>query len=145
MFVLMIILAALCAIALIVGFVWMLTSMGQTYKDSGPQVGAEMAAEHMADGPDQEETVMQTAVFKGKAVKVEREASISFRDIWRLVEARAWRKVIPALLAIGGMLGLFLFGSLALFLGMENKLLGGALVIMALYTVVRTLLSLARA
>lgn len=145
MLMLMIILTALNAIALIIGFVWMLTGMGKTSRRTGEQVGADMTAEHMVNMLDQEESVGQTAVFKGKAVKVEREASISFRELWRLVEARAWRKVVPSLLAIGGMLGLLLFGSLALFFGMENKFLGGAMVIIAIYTVVRTLLALVRA
>jgi len=143
--VLMIVLTALCAIALIIGFVWMLISMGQTTHRSGDEVGAEIMGDRMADEPDIAGPITQSTVFKGKATSVEREASISFREIWRLVEERSWRKVIPVLLAMGGMLGLLLFGSLTLFFGMANKVIGGVLVIMARYTVIRTLLALVRA
>jgi hypothetical protein len=49
------------------------------------------------------------------------------------------------LLAIGGFLGLFLFGAAAAWLGIENKLLAGLIVIVALYALIRTVSALVRA
>ncbi len=143
MLVILIVLTAVSAVCMITGFVWMLTAMGKTTSEHGQAVGEEMVAEHLAEA--EESMTGKSAVFRGRAVAKRSEASISFRDIWRLVEERQWHKVIPVLLLLGGLLGLLLFGALTLFLSMENRLLGGFFVAMALYVLVRTMLSFVKA
>ena len=76
---------------------------------------------------------------------MERGAEISFGEIKASVRARQWRPVAPFLLAIGGMFGLLLFGSLALLVGLENKLVGAVLLAVVIYACVRTLDAFVRA
>jgi hypothetical protein len=144
MFILFLALTGLSVVTLIVGTVWTAVFFGQTRQCSGPEVGAEMMAERMAR--DSEGHVKpQHVFFKGKAVAVEREASFSFAEIKQQLMAGQWLDMFPVLLAIGGFLGLFLFGSVAAWLGIENKLVAGLIVIVALYALIRTVSAFVRA
>jgi len=144
MFILFLALTGLSVVALIVGTVWTAVVFGQTRQRSGPEVGAEIMAERMTR--DSEGHVgPQHVFFKGKAVAVEREASFSFAEVKQQLTAGEWRQMFPVLLAIGGFLGLFLFGSVAAWLGIENKLVAGLIVIVALYALIRTVSALVRA
>jgi hypothetical protein len=78
-------------------------------------------------------------------VSVERKASLSFAEIKQQLVAGEWLQMFPVLLAMAGLLGLFLFGSAATWLGMENKLVAGLIVIVALYAIIRTVSAFARA
>ena len=135
MFPLFLALTGLSLVALVAGFVWTLVESGQATRRSGPDAGAEMLS-----GDASEESV-----FRGKAISVERRAEFSFAEINKMVLTGQWRRALPILLAIGGLLGLLLFGSLALWLSLENRLVGGLIVAVALYAVVRTLIGFARA
>jgi hypothetical protein len=144
MFILFLALTGLSVVTLIVGTVWTAVVFGQTRRRSGPEVGAEMMAERMAR--DSEGQVgPQYVFFKGKAVAAERKASFSFAEIKQQLMAGEWLQMFPVLLAIGGFLGLFLFGAAAAWLGIENKLLAGLIVIVALYALIRTVSAFARA
>lgn len=136
-------LTALSAIVLAAGFVWALAGGAKTV-EQGEKVGARIMAEQV-ETEFEGETVAERTTFKGQAVSASRSAEISFRDIWKLIERGEWRIALPWLMALGGMMGLLLFGSLALLFGLESKLLGGLFVVVALYAVVRTALSFARA
>ena len=144
LFILFLALTGLSVVALIAGTVWSAVVFGQTRRRSGPEVGAEMMAERMAResgghvGP-------QYVTFKGKAVAVEREASFSFAEIKQQLMAGQWLDMFPVLLAMGGFLGLFLFGAVAAWLGIENKLVAGLIVIVALYALIRTVSAIIRA
>ena len=46
---------------------------------------------------------------------VEKEVSFSFAEIKQQLRAGQWLQMLPVLLAIGGFLGLFLFGSVIAF------------------------------
>ena len=144
MFILFLALTGLSVVALIVGTVWTAVVFGQTRRRSGPEVGAEIMAERMAR--DSEGHVRpQYVTFKGKAVAVEREASFSFAEIKQQLMAGQWLDMFPVLLAMGGFLGLFLFGSVAAWLGIENKLVAGLIVFVALYALIRTVSAFVRA
>jgi hypothetical protein len=144
MFILFLALAGLSVLALIVGAAWTAIVFGQTRRRSGPEVGAEMQAERMArDSAGHVEP--QYVYFKGKAVAVERKASLSFAEIKQQLMAGEWLQMFPVLLAMGGLLGLFLFGSAAAWLGMENKLMAGLIVIVALYAIIRMVSAFIRA
>jgi hypothetical protein len=144
MFILFLVLTGLSVVALIVGTVWAAIAFGQTRRRSGPEVGAEIMADRMARDSEGH-TRPQYVFFKGEAVAVEREASFSFAEIKQQLMAGQWLHLFPALLAIGGFLGLFLFGSVAAWLGMENKLVAGLIVVVALYALIRTVIVFARA
>jgi hypothetical protein len=137
-------LTGLSVLALIVGTIWTAVGFGQTRRRSGPEVGAEIMAERMARDSEGH-TRPQHVFFKGKATAVEKEASFSFAEIKQQLRAGQWLQMLPVLLAIGGFLGLFLFGSVAAWLGIENKLLAGLIAIVALYALVRAVIALVRA
>jgi len=144
MFILFLALTGLSVVALIVGTVWTAVVSGQTRRRSGPEVGAEIMAERMARDSEGH-TRPQYVFFKGKAVAVEREASFSFAEIKQQLMAGQWLDIFPVLLAMGGFLGLFLFGAAAAWLGIENKLVAGLIVIVALYALIRTVSAFVRA
>lgn len=144
MFILFLALTGLSVLALIVGTVWSAVAFGQTRWRSGPQVGAEIMADRIARDSEGH-TRPQYVFFKGKAVAVKKEASFSFAEIKQQLMAGQWLDIFPILLAMGGFLGLFLFGAVAAWLGMENKLVAGLMVIVALYALIRTVSAFLRA
>jgi hypothetical protein len=144
MLIFFLILTGLSLLILIGGIVWTVVVSGETRRRSGPEVGAEMMGQRMARDAEGR-IVAQRAFFKGKAVEVESTASFSFAEIKEGMMGGQWGQVLPILLAIAGFLGLFLFGSLSAWLGIEDKLIGGLIVIVAFYAIIRTLIAFARA
>ena len=134
----------LCVVALIGGTIWTAIAFGQTRQRSGPEVGAEAVAERMARDSEGH-TRPQQVFFKGEAAAVEKKAEFSLAEIKQQLKAGQWLQMLPVLLAIGGFVGLFLFGAAAAWVGMENKLLAGLIAIVALYVLVRTAIALFRA
>lgn len=138
-----VVLFILSILALAAGFVWVLVNKGETSQRSGEDVGAEMISERLED--DEEWSLADKTAFRGQAEVVEREASISFKDIKKQVKSGNWQEALPLLLAVGGFLGLLVFGSLALFFAIEDKLVGGLIAIVAIFTAARILIQMARA
>ena len=143
MHIIFIVLTVISLIALILGFVLFLTGSGKTQRRKGEQVGAQVMAEQTPD--ERDPPVAQTAAFKGKAGRVEREASVSFAEIKDSIVLGNWRQVLPALLATGGMIGLMIFSSLTIFLLLDDKLIGGVILLVVAYAVIRLLINIARA
>ena len=139
----LIMLSALGLVALLAGFVIVLVSKGNTTYRSGEEVGIEVMEDHLDDGL--EKPVAQKSLFKGQARSVEREASISFSEIKAEIRSRNWSQALPLLLAVGGFLGLLLFGSLALFLIIDSKLVGGLMVVLIIITVLRIVYQMIKA
>jgi hypothetical protein len=144
MFWLFLALTILSLITLIAGMVWILTTSGQTQRRSGEEVGQEVVADMMRDDLTDDEVILGTS-FKGKAVGVKREASFSFADIKAAIKEGQWQAVLPILLALGGMMGLFFFGSLTLWFTIEAKFVAGLIIAAAFYAIIRTVISFARA
>lgn len=138
-----IILAVISLVVLIVGFVWLLVGSGETTRRSGEAVGAQMMGDQMDD--EWEPTISSASLFKGKASEVEVSASVSFADIKGAVASGNWRQVLPALLAMGGLIGLLVFGALAAFVIIDDKLIGGVILAFVLFAVVRAVLGFLRA
>lgn len=69
----------------------------------------------------------------------------SLGDLKGLVRAGDWHRALPAILAIGGLLGLLLFSSLAAVVGLEEPLWGVAALLVTCYVIARTLWNIARA
>jgi hypothetical protein len=144
MIILFLVLTGLSVVALIGGTVWTAIAFGQTRRRSGPEVGAEVVAERMARHSEGH-TRPQQVFFKGEAAAVEKKADFSLAEIKQQLKAGQWLQMFPVLLAMGGFLGLFLFGAASAWLGIENKLLAGLIVIVALYALIRTVIALFRA
>lgn len=136
MFVLFLVLAILCLIPLVVGTVWMLAGRGQTTRRSGSDVGAEIMGGIGGDD-DEGVPVAEKSFFVGKSIRVSRSAEISYVEIKQLVRDRQWRSALPFLLAMIGLFGLIVFGVLALWFKLEDKLVATLIAGVVLFTMAR--------
>jgi hypothetical protein len=143
MLILFLALTGLSVVALIAGTVLTAILYGRTRWRSGPEIGAEMMAERMAR--ESGGVKPQHVFFIGKGVAVDREANLSYAEIKQRLMAGQWLLMLPVLLAVGGLLGLFLFGSAAAWLGIEDKLVAGAVVVVAFYALFRIISNFVRA
>ena len=143
MLILFLVLTGLSVVALIAGTVWTTILFGQTRRRSGPEIGAEMMAERMAR--ESGGVKPRHVFFVGEGVAVDREAGFSYAEIKQQLMAGRCLQMLPVLLAMGGLLGLFLFGSAAAWLGIKDKLVAGAIVVVALYALFRMVSNFVRA
>ncbi|MGC8837452.1 MAG: hypothetical protein ACP5UM_03445 [Anaerolineae bacterium] len=90
-------------------------------------------------------TVSKRAGTRGPGGPRVPEEAGSFSNLKALVQAGDWGHALPAILAIGGLLGLLLFSSLAAVVGLEEPLWGVAALLVSLYVIVRTLWNIAQA
>ena len=143
MFILFLALTGLSVLALIAGTVLTAILFGRTRWRSGPEIGAELMAERMAR--ESGGVKPQHVFFIGKGVAVDREANLSYAEIKQRLMAGQWLLMLPVLLAVGGLLGLFLFGSAAAWLGIKDKLVAGVIVVVAFYALFRIISNFVRA
>ncbi|UCG22754.1 MAG: hypothetical protein JSW55_11270 [Chloroflexota bacterium] len=136
-------LAAFSFVLLLIGFVWVLIRSGETVTSSGQEAGREIMAEQMEE--DDETLLVHETAFRGQATSVKTEASISFGEIKSQVKSGQWSAVLPVLLAIIGLLGLLLFGSLALFVALDDKLVGGLIATVGVFATLRVIVGMIRA
>ena len=101
---------------------WMLTRFGTPRAPafvcspwSGYTRHGSAGLRRIRNGSRKGHTRPQHVFFKGEATAVEKEASFSFAEIKQQLGAGQWLRMLPVLLAIGGFLGLFLFGSVIAF------------------------------
>jgi len=132
-------LAIMSALDLVGGVIWLFALKGRWRRRSGPEVGAEIMAGQM-----EEEGVSLGQAFRGQGVSAEGEVELSFAEIKQMLKARR-PAAIPALLALSGLLGLALFGALALWLAIEDRLVGTLILIVMVYGVIRAVIGLVRA
>ena len=144
MFILFLVLTGLSVVDLIAGTIWTALAFGQTRQRSGPEVGEEVVAGRMTRGSEPHARP-QHVFFEGEAVSVEKQVSLSLSEIKQRLKAGQWGQMVPVLLAIEGFVGLLVFGALAAWVGLENRLLAILIVAVALYALVRTVLAFARA
>ena len=137
MFVLFLALTILSLIVLIVGFIWLLAARGQTTRRSGPDVGAEIMTGMGEDDDDDAIPLVEKSVFVGTGAQVTRDVEVSFGDIKQMLRDRQWRGALPALLVIGGLFGLVIFGVLALWVKMDDKLIATVIAAVVLFTMGR--------
>ena len=100
-----------------------------------------MGAEIMTGlGEEDEEgaiPLVEKSVFVGTGVQVTRDVDVSFGDIKGMLRERQWRGALPAMLVIVGLFGLVVFGVLALWLKMDDKLIATMIVAVVLFTMGR--------
>jgi cell division protein FtsX len=73
----------------------------------------------------------------GKGIQVSRSAEISYVEIKQLVRDRQWRAALPFLLAMIGLFGLIVFGVLALWVKLDDKLVATLIAGVVLFTMGR--------
>ena len=91
------------------------------------------------DGDDDDEAIplVEKSVFVGTGAQVTRDVDVSFGDIKAMMRDRQWREALPALLVIGGLFGLVIFGVLALWVKMDDKLIATVIAAVVLFTMGR--------
>jgi len=136
-------LTIMSAVMLIAALVWVLIDSGKKSNRDDSAAGSDILGDDAAD--DWEEPLLQKKVFKGQARSIEGETSFSFTEIKKLVRNGQWREVLPVLLAVSGILGLLFFGSLALYMALDNKLLGVLIAAVAIFSVLRVLIRIVQA
>ena len=144
MFVFFLVLAILSLILLIIGTIWLLAGGGQTTRRSGRDVGAELMG-GIGGEDDEGVPVAEKSVFVGKGVQVSRSVEISYAEIKQLVRDRQWRAALPFLLAMTGLFGLIVFGVLALWFKMDDKLVATLITGVVLFTMARIGWNISRA
>jgi hypothetical protein len=137
MFVLFVVLTVISAIALIVGVIWWLATSGKTTRRSGPDVGAEIMGGSTSDDDEVSMTLLEKSAFVGKGVAIEREAGISYAEVKQMLRDREWRAAIPPLLALLGLYFFVVFGALALWFGLHDKLIATLIAGVVLFTMGR--------
>lgn len=139
-------LAIISLLILIAGFILLMTTRGETTRRSGREVGAEIMG-----SLGEEETegvsipVLEKSVFVGTGVSVTRETEMSYAEVKQLVRDRRWRAALPPLLLIAGMFGMVIFGVLALWLKMDDKLIATLIAAVVLFTMGKIALGFIRA
>ena len=140
-------LAVVCGVCMIVGFVLMVKHGGRSTRRSGPEVGAELMGAMADDDEDAGLTVpvYEASFFKGKATSVKVEGSVGFDEIKAALAERRWRDAVPGLMAMLGMFGLLLFGSLILVITLTDKWIGVLFLATSIYGIVRASIGFLRA
>lgn len=148
MLTLFIVLTAVSFVAALGSGIWWIVRAGQVSTRSGPDVGAEVMAglgEEEAEGDQIQLFGASRQVFKGTGVKAEGSAEMSFKELKRLLAAGELGMALPPAMVAIGLVGTLLFGALALFIGLEDKLIGGLLAALGLFTVIRLVYDFIRA
>lgn len=130
-------LAILSGLALILGSVWVMILLRSK---NHPRGAAKEAVANGEQITEEEEVVFQTALYAESAGSKEEWTGLNFVEMKRGLKRGQWRNTLPILLAIFGFLGLLLFGSLALFVAMEDKLVGSVVAAVAIFAVVRVII-----
>lgn len=130
-------LAILSGLALILGSVWVMILLRSK---NHPRGAAKEAVANGEQITEEEEVVFQTASYAESAGSKEEWTGLNFVEMKRGLKRGQWRNTLPILLAIFGFLGLLLFGSLALFVAMEDKVVGSVVAAVAIFAVVRVII-----
>jgi hypothetical protein len=129
-------------LALIVGSIWTMVFLRANNHPNGSSRGAVANRELISR---EEEDFSLTSSKPGKASSEGEEPTLNFGEMKEAVKRGYWRNTLPILLAIFGFLGLLLFGSLALFVALEDKLLGSVVAAVAIFSVVRVAIRMVQA
>ena len=130
-------------LSLLSGAVWLLISSGRVERRDGQDAGEDLAAEIMEDSEDN--AFFEKTAFHGDAKTLNAKVSFTFPQIKEEIRSGHWTTVAPLLLAVGGFLGVLLFGSLALLVAIDDKLLGAFIAVVSIVTVIRVLVAMIRA
>lgn len=85
------------------------------------------------------------AIGQGAAAAGEAAPAGGMAGLKRHLRAGDWRTVLPSLLVIGGLLGIMLFGAIALLIGLEQKATGVLMLAVAIFAAVKVAIDYRRA
>ncbi len=145
MFVFFLVLTVISVLVMIAGVAWWLIATGKPTTRSGPDVGAEIMGASSDDAEGLSINLLDKSAFRGKGVAVSAENEISYGEVKRLVRERRWREVLPPLLGMTGLFCFIVFGALALWLGLQDKLVATLIVGVVLFTMGRIAYNFIRA
>ena len=126
MFNLFLMLTLLSGVVLVIGLV----AVFVTRKPAGPQTVTE-------PGLDATAAERSAAAMRGTGTRAQVEADNRYAAMKLAVRERRWRDAAPSLLVFHGIMGLLLFGALALLAGTDMRLVGIAAAVVAIYAVGR--------
>jgi len=135
-------LTTLSALLLLIGFVWILVENVRAVQRRDQDVGKEALTGKQ--GVDVGYPPEKRDPLGGQAVSTQTRSNISFADVKAQIRIGQWREVLPLLAAITGFLGLMLFGSLAFFVALENKLFGALVALASISATLRVVIGLIR-
>ena len=133
-------LSALCLLALITGLTWF--SFSERYAHRLRRASAAPAPpidEDEEDLDDEADSPPPPRGIAGKSREAENTASISFAEMKQGLQTGSWRHVFAPVVGTAGLLGLFAFGSLAIWVKLDNKLAGSIFVAIAWFVVAKAI------
>lgn len=136
-------LSVISLLALIAGAIWLLAGGSKTAGRDEPGLGKAPSIDLSNDAKDfsRAERPKPDANADNRASKV----SYSFPDIKNEMREGNWGTAGPLLMAVGGFLGVLLFGSLVLLVVIDDKILGSLIAVIAAITVLRVTIAMIRA
>jgi hypothetical protein len=148
LFLLFLILMGLSIAALVIGFIAFMATRGQFTTRRGRDAGAAVMGVLGEESPEPGQATLVEAsrqAFVGTGVQVQGEAEGSYAEVKHALRERRWGGALPPLLIFGGMVGLLIWGSLALWAGTGYETWGLLVVAVALFTAARLIWDFARA
>jgi hypothetical protein len=140
MFPLLLALFVISVVVLAAGAILLLTGRGKVSRQTGREAGAAVMGAIMEDEPEPDQVTVadvEKSVFIGTGARVQVEAEGSFTEVKAALRDRRWGDALPGLLIGLGMAGLLIFGSLALMTQIEERIIGIAIVVVAVYAAAR--------
>ena len=131
-------LAVMGALDLGAGVLWLFFFRGRR-QHSGAEEGGESLA-----GQGERGYIPLGQLLRGREARASYEVSLSFAEIKELIRARR-PEAFPVLLMLGGLAELLIFGALALWVVIADKIIGSLILVMVVYGLVRAAMGLARA
>ncbi len=80
-------------------------------------------------------TERSAAAMRGTSASVQMEANAGYAEMKLAVRERRWKDALPALLVFHGIMGVLLFGALALLAGTDARLVGIVATAVAVYAI----------
>ena len=136
-------LTILSGLLLIGGSAWTLILLRSKDHFLGDSGGAEPTGEQL--GGDEAAKAKLTSTSAVSAGSGGKGTNLDFAAIKRELKKGHWRTTLPLVLAVFGFLGLLLFGSLALFISLDDILIGSFIAAVAVLAVVRVLIRMIQA
>jgi cytoskeletal protein RodZ len=130
-------------LSLITGAIWLLAGSGRNADREGQEITTDPSSDLSSDSENLSfsERTASNANHDNSASKV----SYSFPDIKNEMRDGHWGTAGPLLMAVGGFLGVLLFGSLVLLVVIDDRILGSLIAVIATITVLRVTIAMIRA
>ena len=143
MLLLLIPLFVISLLSLLSGAIWLLAGSGRTDGRIRREVESDTDSE-LSNATNDLSSLERTAP-NANADNSSSRVSYRFPDIKNEMRDGRWSTAAPLLMAVGGFLGVLLFGSLVLLVVIDDKILGSLIAVTATITVLRVTIAMIRA